>query len=84
MKSTYSITEAQAKLPSLVRETACAEPIAITRHGDTVAYLISKERVDAVIETMELLGDPDAMKALRQYKAGKTRFHGLETLDEPS
>ncbi len=37
MKTTYSITEAQAKLPMLVRETA--------------AYLISKERLEGILET---------------------------------
>lgn len=84
MKTTYSITEAQAKLPGLVREVAEQEAFSITRHGETVAYLISRERLDAVLETIEVLSNTDAVKALEQYKQGKTKFTGLEALDERS
>jgi prevent-host-death family protein len=82
VKTTYSITEAQAKLPSLVREVATREAFSITRHGETIAYLISRERLDAVLETIEVLSNPDAMKALDQYKHGRTKFTALEALDE--
>jgi prevent-host-death family protein len=57
MNSTYSITQAQAKFPGLVRE-AQAAPGLITRHDETVAYVVSKRRMDAIAETLELLADP--------------------------
>ncbi len=82
MTTTYSITEAQAKLPRLLREVASKDAFSITRRGDTIAYLISKERLDAVLETIEVLSNPDAMKALENYKRGKTKFTGSEVLDE--
>ena len=68
MDSTYSVTQAQTNLPRLIKEAADAGSIAITRHDETVAYLISRERMDAIVETLEVLGNPAAMKALRQYR----------------
>ena len=80
MNSTYNITEAQAKLPGLVRE-AEGMPIVITRHDRPVAYIISKKRMDAIAETLEILADPDAMKAIRSARDGHTVFTSLHELD---
>ena len=74
MDSTYSVTQAQTNLPRLIKEAAGAGSIAITRHDETVASLISRERMDTIVETLEVLGNPAAMKALRQYPEGKTKF----------
>ena len=81
MDSTYSVTQAQTNLPRLIKEAADAGSIAITRHDETVAYLISRERMDAIVETLEVLGNPAAMKALRQYEEGKTKFLPLSALN---
>jgi PHD/YefM family antitoxin component YafN of YafNO toxin-antitoxin module len=81
MDSTYSVTQAQTNLPRLIKEAAVEGSIAITRHEETVAYLISRGRMDAIMETLELLGNPAAMKALRNYEEGKTRFLPLAALN---
>ena len=57
-------------------------PIAITRHDETVAYILSASRMEAIIETLEIMGNPDAMKAIREHQAGKTRFVPLSALDD--
>ena len=81
MKTTYSITSAQAKLPTLVRE--CANGlITITKRDEAVAYVVSRERMEALIETMEILGNPKAMEALRDAREGKMKYYPLESLDE--
>jgi hypothetical protein len=36
-------------------------------------HVIGKERMSALIETMEILADPAAMKAIRDYEAGKLK-----------
>jgi len=82
MKTTYSITHAQSNLPRLVRESADGGAIAITRHDETVAYVVSRERMEAIVETMEILADPDAMRALRDYEKGTTRLLPLKALDD--
>ncbi len=81
MDSTYSVTQAQTNLPRLIKEAADAGSIAITRHDETVAYLISRERMDTIVETLEVLGNPAAMKALRRYEEGKTKFLPLSALN---
>ena len=81
MATTYSITEAQAKFPALVREAA-EHPVVITRRDKVVGYLLSPERFEAILETMEILANPKAMKAIRDYEAGKTKFHPLSVLDK--
>ncbi|MGZ5005091.1 MAG: type II toxin-antitoxin system Phd/YefM family antitoxin [Chthoniobacterales bacterium] len=81
MDSTYSVTQAQTNLPRLIKEAANEGSIAITRHEETVAYLISRGRMDAIMETLDLLGNPKAMKTLRDYEAGKTKFLPLSALN---
>lgn len=81
MDSVYSVRQAQRNLPRLIKEAAAEGSIAITRHEETVAYLISRGRMDAIMETLELLGNSTVTKALRDYKKGKTRFLPLAALN---
>lgn len=81
MATTYSVTEAQAKFPAVVREAA-EQPVVITRHDKVVGYLLSPERFEAILETMEILANPDAMKAIRDAEEGRTKYHPLSMLDE--
>ncbi|HEY2714228.1 MAG TPA: type II toxin-antitoxin system Phd/YefM family antitoxin [Chthoniobacterales bacterium] len=81
MDSTYSVTQAQTNLPRLIKQVAEAGSIAITRHEQTVAYLISQEQMDAIVETLEVMANSSVMKALRQYEEGKTKFQALSVLD---
>jgi antitoxin YefM len=55
--------------------------VRIRRRNDTVAYLVSRERMEAIVETMELLANPDAMKAIAAHRAGKTKLAALSSLD---
>ncbi|MGH9380111.1 MAG: type II toxin-antitoxin system Phd/YefM family antitoxin [Thermoanaerobaculia bacterium] len=81
-KDTYTISAAQSQLPRLVREAEKGRPIAIRRRDETVAYIVSQERLEAMVETMELLANPEARKALEDHRAGKTRFLPLSALDD--
>jgi len=81
MAITYSVTEAQAGLPSILRE-AEEQTVIITRRDKTVGYILSPERFEALLETMEIMANPEAMDAIRDYKAGKTKFLPLDSLDE--
>jgi antitoxin YefM len=83
MAITYSVTEAQAGLPSILRE-AEEQPVIITRRDKAVGYLLSPERFEAMLETMEIMSNPLAMEAIRDHKSGKTKFMPLDVLDEKS
>ena len=82
MKTVYSIAKAQRRLPQLVRQVERGDTIAISKNDETVAYLMSKDRIEAITETLEIMANPAAMRALRRAKAGKTRYHHLSALDE--
>jgi antitoxin YefM len=81
MAITYSVTEAQAGLPSILRE-AEEQPVIITRRDKAVGYLLSPERFEAMLETMEIMSNPLAMQSIRDHKSGKTKFMPLDVLDE--
>ena len=82
MNSTVTISELQAQTPRIVKETERRGMTAVTRHGRIAAFLISKDRVEAMIETMEILSDAEAMKAIREFDSGKMRMRSVECLDE--
>jgi prevent-host-death family protein len=81
-KSTYSVTQAQSTLPRLVREAESGELVGITRRDETVAYLVSREHLEAIVETMELLANPRARKAIADHRAGRTRFLPLSAIND--
>ena len=54
----------------------------LARNGRTVAYIISRDRMEAIIETLEILGNRDAMKAISDYQAGKANMRDASVLDE--
>lgn len=81
VKDTYSIAEAQAQLPKLVRNAESGVPVRIKRRDETVAFVISRERMEALAETLEILASPDAMRAIELDRSGKGRYVALNALD---
>ncbi len=82
MKTTVSLSKAQAQLPRLVRLVERGNTIAISKQDETVAYLVSRDRLEAIVETLEIMGNSAAMRAIRQAKGGKTKYYPLSALDE--
>jgi antitoxin YefM len=81
MKTTVTITEAQANLPRLLKQLAKQPSLTITNHGRIAALLVSKDRMEAIIETMEILANPGAMKAIRDFERGKSKGKDISCLD---
>jgi prevent-host-death family protein len=73
MKSAYTIKEAQKNLSAVVRQAERGGLATLTRHGRPTVHLISAERLAAIAETMEILADPAAMKAIRAAESGKVK-----------
>jgi PHD/YefM family antitoxin component YafN of YafNO toxin-antitoxin module len=76
--SIVNVTEAQAKLNKLIDE----DSFAISRHGKIVGVYLSRDRIEALVETMELLTDTKFAKALQDYESGKMKFRGVKELDK--
>jgi antitoxin (DNA-binding transcriptional repressor) of toxin-antitoxin stability system len=80
-RSTYSVSQAQSALPRLVREVESGALVGIARRDETVAYLVSRRQLEAIVETMKILANPRARKAIADHRAGRTRFSALSAID---
>ncbi len=78
-KVTYTISEAQANLPGLCRT---GRRFVISRRDKPVYVAMPLADYDALLETMELLSNPRAMRALRAAQAGKLAYRELDLGDE--
>jgi prevent-host-death family protein len=76
------VREAQAQLPALLRRAETGRVATIRRHNKTVAYVLGAEEFGAMVETMEILANPKAMKAIRDAEAGRTKYLPVEKLPE--
>jgi hypothetical protein len=71
------VSQAQANLPRLIRQ----DSFAISRHGKVVGVFLSKDRIEALVESMELLSDPDFIRALKEHKVGRGKQYEVAELD---
>jgi len=81
-RSTYSVAQAQAQLPRLLRQAEVGNIVGIRRRDETIAYLLSREQLESIVETMELLANPAAVRAIAMHRKGKARFVSLSTLKD--
>lgn len=81
MKTTVTTTEAQANLPRLLKQLPAMKSLTITNHGRIAGFLISRERMEAIIETIEILANPQAMSAIADFESGATSGKDLSCLD---
>ena len=82
MKTACSVSNAQTNLPRILK--VAEDPVvSITRQDETLADLISKERLESLIESLEAMSNPAGMTAVRDAKAGRTKYQSLpKDLDE--
>ena len=60
-----SLADAKARLSELVATVAGTwERVVITKNGHPAAVLMSVEDLEALVETLEVLSDPEAMAAI--------------------
>ena len=76
-ESIVNVTEAQAKLNKLIDQ----DSFAISRRGKVVGVYLSRDRIEALVETMELLSDGSFGKALKDYESGRMKFQDVDELD---
>lgn len=74
MKNTYTIARGQSQFPQLVREAEKGGIAVVTRHEKPVAYVVSASRMESLIETRELLANPEFLRALKADRAGKLKY----------
>ena len=73
-----NVTEAQAKLNKLIDR----DSFAISRRGKIVGVYLSRDRIEALVESMELLSSSGFAKALKDYESGRMKFYDAAELDK--
>lgn len=64
--TTLSLAEARAKLSKLVESAVTThERFEVTRNGDRVAVLLGADDYDSLLETLDILSNPDEVAAIR-------------------
>lgn len=67
--TTLPLAEVRAQLSKLVDSAvATHERINITRNGRPAAVLLSAEDFESLLETLDVLSDPEAMADIRAYR----------------
>lgn len=83
MNNVISISEVRAKLPELVNIAHdLSQKTYITVKGKVKAAIVSARDLELMEETLEVLSDPDLMKAIKEGKEDvkKGRLVSLEEL----
>lgn len=80
-RSTITVAELHSQTPAIMRQTQRRGMLAVLRAGQVTAFLVSRDRLMAMIETMELLGNPEAMQAIREFESGRGKFYTVAELD---
>jgi antitoxin (DNA-binding transcriptional repressor) of toxin-antitoxin stability system len=74
VKNTYTIRELQRDTAAAVRGAESGALVSVTRHQRPVVHLISDERLGALLETLELAGNPEFAAAIGNLNAGRLKF----------
>ena len=82
VKSTVSISEGQNAFPALIKAAEKGTVVTVTRHDTPVACVMSYERMAAVAETLEIMSNPAAARAIAEHRAGKSKFGRLDDIPE--
>jgi len=79
MPDTYNMKEAQAGLTQLCRS---GKRFVIANRNRPVVVAMPVEDFEALMETLDVLADPAAMKAVQSARKDKTKYRPLDLDDE--
>jgi antitoxin YefM len=69
MPKTISLSEAKARLSEIVKKVGDTRDVyTISRGGKPAGVLLSVEEYESLLETLEILSDPEALAALREAR----------------
>ena len=79
MQLTYNIREAQAQLSKLCQGD---RKFVIANRDKPVFVALPVADFEALLETMDVLADPKALKAIKQSQTGSAKYAALNLEDE--
>ncbi len=74
MKNIVSATEGQAGFSSLLKQSQAQGIVPVSKNGRLTAFMVSKEKMAAILETMELQKDAGLMALVKQDRSGKVSY----------
>jgi len=72
-----TISQLASSAPKAIRETEEVGVRGITRNGKAVAFLVSRDVMESILETMELQKNRELMALVKTDKAGRIKFTTL-------
>ena len=72
-----TISQLASSAPKAIRETEEVGIRGITRNGKAVAFLVSRDVMESILETMELQKNRKLMALVKADKAGRIKFTTL-------
>lgn len=81
---TIPLAEARAQLSKLVDDAMRThERVEVTKNGRRAAVLLSADDYDSLMETLDILGDAEAMAAIRESESDIVagRLHSLDEVE---
>jgi hypothetical protein len=69
-----TISQLSASVPRAVRETEGYGVRGITRNGKAVAFLVSREVMESILETMELQKNQQLMALVKADQADRVKY----------
>jgi antitoxin YefM len=82
VKEAFSISDIGRQTAAIMRQAEAKGSVTVCRNGRVVGFLVSRDRMEAILETLEIMADPKAMKAIGEHKARKLQFKDVSCLDE--
>ncbi len=76
--SIVNVTEARRQLSKLIDR----QSFAISRHGKVVGIFLSRDRIERLIESLELQNSSEFAKAVKDYESGRMKFYTAAKLDK--
>jgi prevent-host-death family protein len=83
MSKVIALSEVKARLSEIMKEVSeTRDVITITKAGSPAGVLLSADEYESLIETLEVLSDPELTAALKQAEkeAGKGKFLSHEEI----
>ena len=78
MQKIIPVTKVKRELLDIIKAME-EEPATITRNGEPVSVMMTPDRYEALLETIEILSDKKALRALKSsqkdFESGKTYTH---------
>jgi hypothetical protein len=78
MKPTVPISELSANPSAVIARTEVEGMVPISRAGRTVTFVVGREKLAAIGETLELQKEPELMRLVAQDQAGNLKMHPSE------